>query len=174
MSKNQLSTLKLHHVPAHLYAQSNQLTSIEVAEAENKYSEENWHGKFSGLFVNLTFNKMSEEAITQFLDKLFTNEIPNKLHALFVVATRENENAEYSFGENAFTPQHLKQIKAKGWSPMGYTKSTGDLHFISFAENTAELPTPMVSQGTSSLELMRENPIDASNESDARAFTPHL
>ena len=104
---------------------------------------------------------MSEEAITQFLDKLFTNEIP-KLDGLFLVATRENENAEYSFGENAFTPQHLEQIKAKGWIPMGLTKSTGDLYPINSAVNTAELPTPMMSQGYPSLELMRENPIDAS------------
>ena len=172
ISNNQLSTLKLHHVPAQLYAQNNQLTSIEVVEAENKYYEEDWYEKeqrwYTGLFVNLTFNKMSEEAITQFLDKLFTNEIPNKLHALFVVATRENENAEFSFGENAFTPQHLELIKAKNWRPVGYTKSTGDLYFVSPAVNTAEVPTPMMSQGTPSLELMRENPLDA------RAFTPHL
>ena len=176
---NQLSTLKLHHVPAQLYAQRNQLTSIEVAEAENKYYEEDWHdGKeqrwYRNLFVILTFNKMSEEAITQFLDKLFTNEIPNKLQGLFVVATRENENAEFSFGENAFTPQHLELIKAKNWMPVGHTTSTGGLYLINSAVNTAELPTPMMSQGTPSLELMRENPLDASNESDARAFTPHL
>lgn len=180
ISKNQLSTLKLHHIPALLFAQNNQLTSIEVVEAENKYYEEDWHNKkqqkqgwYSSLFVDLRFNKMSEEAITQFLDKLFTNEIP-KLDGLFLVATRENENAEYSFGENAFTPQHLEQIKAKGWIPMGLTKSTGDLYPINSAVNTAELPTPMMSQGYPSLELMRENPLDASNESDARAFTPHL
>lgn len=178
---NQLSTLKLHHVPALLYAQRNQLTSIEVAEAENKYYEEDWYDEkqqkqrwYTTLFVDLTFNKMSEEAITQFLDKLFTNEIPNKLQGLFLVATRENENDEFSFGENAFTSQHLELIKAKGWMTMGLTKSTGDLYFVSPAVNTAEVPTPMMSQGTPSLELMRENPIDASNESDARAFTPHL
>ena len=178
---NQLSTLKLHHVPAQLYAQNNLLTSIEVAEAENKYYEEDRYdeeqqkqGWYSSLFVDLRFNKMSEEAITQFLDKHFTNEIPNKLNGLFVVATRENENAEYSFGENAFTPQHLEQIKAKGWIPVGYTKSTGKLSPINSAVYTAELPTPMESQSYPSLELMRENPIDASNESDARAFTPHL
>ena len=174
---NQLSTLKLHHVPAQLYAQRNQLTSIEVAEAENKYYEEDWHdGKeqrwYRNLFVILTFNKMSEEAITQFLDKLFTNEIPNKLQGLFVVATRENENAEFSFGENAFTPQHLEQIKAKGWIPVGYTKSTGALYTIKFRSKHSRPATPMVSQGYPYLELMRENPIDASNESDARAFTP--
>ncbi|WP_293965801.1 hypothetical protein [uncultured Porphyromonas sp.] len=179
IADNQLSTLKLHHVPAQLYAQNNLLTSIEVAEAENKYYEEDWYdGKeqrwYPCLFVNLTFNKMSEEAITQFLDKLFTNEIPNKLNGLFLVATRENENAEYSFGENAFTPQHLEQIDAKGWIPVGYTKSTGKLNTINSAINTAELPTPMMSQGYPSLELMRENLLDASNESDARAFTPHL
>ena len=181
ISDNQLSTLKLHHVPAQLYAQRNQLTSIEVAEAENKYYEEDLIDEkqqkqrwYTTLFVDLTFNKMSEEAITQFLDKLFTNEIPNKLYGLFVVATRENENAEFSFGENAFTPQHLEQIKAKGWIPVGYTKSTGKLSPINSAVYTAELPTPMMSQGYPSLELMRENPIDASNESDARAFTPHL
>lgn len=179
IADNQLSTLKLHHFPAQLYAQSNQLTSIEVAEAENKYYEEDWHdgkeqGWYPSLFVNLTFNKMSEEAITQFLDKLFTNEIPNKLKGLFLVATRENENAEFSFGENAFTPQHLELIKAKNWMPVGYTKSTGGLYPINSAIYTAELPTPMMSQRYPSLELMRENPLDASNESDARAFTPHL
>ena len=181
ISNNQLSTLKLHHIPAQLFAQNNQLTSIEVAEAENKYYEEDWHngkeqGWFRNLFVDLTFNKMSEEAITQFLDKLFTNEIPNKLQGLFLVATRENENSEYySFGENAFTPQHLEQIKAKGWIPVGLTKSTGALYTIKFrSKHSRPTHSPMMSQGHPSLELMRENPIDASNESDARAFTPHL
>lgn len=178
---NQLSTLKLHHVPAQLYAQNNQLTSIEVVEAENKYYEEDMsdekqqkRGWNRSLFVDFTFSKMSEEAITQFLDKLFTNEIPNKLQGLFLMATRENENEEYSFGENAFTPRHLEQIKAKGWIPVGLTKSTGALHTIKFRSKHSRPATPMVSQGYPSLELMRENPLDASNESDARAFTPHL
>ena len=168
ISNNQLSTLKLHHVPAQLYAQNNQLTSIEVAEAENKYYEEDGYDEeqqkqwwYRNLFVELTSNKMSEEAITQFLDKLFTNEIP-KLDGLFLVATRENENAEYSFGENAFTPRHLEQIKAKGWIPVGLTKSTGALHTIKFRSKHSRPATPMVSQGTPSLELMRENPLDAS------------
>ena len=181
ISNNQLSTLKLHHVPAQLYAQNNQLTSIEVVEAENKYYEEDMsdekqqkRGWNRSLFVDFTFSKMSEEAITQFLDKLFTNEIPDKLKGLFLMATRENENEEYSFGENAFTPRHLEQIKAKGWIPVGLTKSTGALHTIKFRSKHSRPATPMVSQGTPSLELMRENPLDASNESDARAFTPHL